>query len=314
MLNGPRDYRPPGKPLGPFPSQWVITRLTETPKSAQDSLLLGRFLSVIACLRHMSLRCIIPVAPFVASILEKVEIPKMKSATPFSTLRRYPRNLWAKCLYYFRSHLHMVGSQEKRQELVGPAHLWRMKRDFQLNFLKAQGLQPHHVLLDFGCGVLRGGLPLIKYLDCRHYYGVEVRRSVLAEGRKALVEAGLAHKEPILLAALIPEVRFDFVWTFSVVIHMSDKILDDSMKWIAGHLEPKGRFYANVLTGSDEDGKWQGFPVVHRSLNFYRTIANRHGMQMKELGTLASLGHISGSRAQDNQIMLEFWLEDGIRA
>ena len=31
--------------------------------------------------------------------------------------------------------------QEKRHALVGPAKLWKMKQDFQINFLKSKGLQ-----------------------------------------------------------------------------------------------------------------------------------------------------------------------------
>ncbi len=236
------------------------------------------------------------------------------NAATFETMRRYPGNLLAGALYRLRSRLGLLKTAEKRQELVGPAHLWRMKRDFQISFLKAHSLRPDQTLLDLGCGVLRGGLALIEFLDPGHYWGFEVRPSVLEEGRKALAESGLTYKHPVLLTCdsldgLSITEHFDFVWAFSVLIHMSDQVLDRSFAWTAGHLQPEGRFYANVITDIGTDGDWQGFPVVHRSLDFYSERARVHGLHIESLGSLGSLGHVSGSRTQDNQIMLEFRLE-----
>lgn len=230
------------------------------------------------------------------------------------TLFRYPANVWSHSLYRFRNAFGLVDPSEKRQELVGPAHLWEMKRDFQIAFLKAQGLQPHHYLLDFGCGVLRGGIPLIAYLAPSHYFGYEVRSSVLDEGRKALEESGLAHKAPTLLSGELRDLsipqRFDFAWAFSVLIHLSDQVLEQVLPWISAHLAPDGRLFANVNLDAGTDGEWQGFPVVCRSLVFYGEAAKRCNLRVKPMGRLASLGHVSGSRVQDNQVMLEFSLEN----
>ena len=93
---------------------------------------------------------------------------------------------------------------ERRHAKVGPLHLWKMKREFQIRFLKEVGLQPEHYLLDIGCGTLRGGLPIIEYLEKRHYYGIELRAYVLAEGRKELREANLEDKEPALIVSENP--------------------------------------------------------------------------------------------------------------
>lgn len=229
----------------------------------------------------------------------------------FATVCHYPVNFLAEAFYRVRCRLGLATANEKRHEMVGPAHLWKMKRDFQIAFLKSQGLVPHHTLLDLGCGVLRGGMVLIDYLHVGHYWGFEVRKSVLDEGRVALNESGLSFKRPVLLAAdsldhLRVSERFDFVWAFSVLIHMSDGIMEESLAWVAAHLQDNGRFFANVIIDSGSDGDWQGFPVVHRSLGFYSAVAKRYGLRVQSLGTLASLGHYSGARVQDNQIMLEF--------
>src|SRR5690606_32860476 len=89
--------------------------------------------------------------------------------------------------------------QERRHALVGDGKLWKMKRDFQLEFLLAQGLKKEHRFMDIGCGTLRGGIPVIDYLHPGNYYGIEVREQTLLEARKELKEAGLEHKHPQLI-------------------------------------------------------------------------------------------------------------------
>lgn len=198
---------------------------------------------------------------------------------------------------------------ERRHALVGPANLWKMKRDFQIRFLRDMGLKPVHYLLDIGCGTLRGGIPLIGYLQDGHYVGVEVRANVLDEGRKELREAGLEGKKPMLL--LCPDIsrlnvdrKFDYIWAFSVLIHMSDKILDDALSFVSRHLSREGAFYANVIIGDKNEGNWDGFPVVARTLDSYSRACGMNGLTVSDLGPLKPLGHISNVGSHDNQRML----------
>lgn len=186
-----------------------------------------------------------------------------------------------------------------------------MKRDFQIRFLKSVGMTPENYLLDLGCGVLRGGLPMIGYLNEKHYYGIESRKAVLDEGISALQEAGLQSKAPTLLfiddlSKTTLDQKFDFIWAFSVLIHMEDRILDTCLDFASRHLGRGGRMYANVNVGSEKEKRWQEFPVVSRSREFYTSAAERHGLHVTDVGTLHSLGHASGSPGQDLQRMLEF--------
>lgn len=187
-----------------------------------------------------------------------------------------------------------------RHGLVGPASLWQDKRKFQFDFLTQSGLKPGHTLLDFGCGTLRGGIPLIKYLEPGNYTGIEIRPDVLHEAHLELQEAGLTEKKPLLLCVndiskIALNIRFDYVWAFSVLIHLSDEILSGVLKFISNHLTPGGLFFANVVTGRTFDGHWKQFPLVEREESFYRAVFMNNGLTLHDIGPLEKFGHISGT-------------------
>jgi len=73
-------------------------------------------------------------------------------------------------------------SEEDRLEaMVGPPGVWKDCRDFQINFLRKMGLKTHHQVLDIGCGPLRGGIPLIRYLDAGNYFQFLLSFELIAE-------------------------------------------------------------------------------------------------------------------------------------
>jgi cyclopropane fatty-acyl-phospholipid synthase-like methyltransferase len=173
-----------------------------------------------------------------------------------------------------------------------------MKRRFQFQFLTSHGLQAGSRLLDIGCGTLRGGIPLIDYLQAGHYAGVEARAEVLDEARKELAEAGLEHKRPLLIHAERPsQVRLedpvDVAWAFSVLFHMHDDIVEECLALVARALTPGGLFYANVSLSDarEQQGQWQGFPVISRPREFYAEAGARVGLDVQDVGRLDTLGH-----------------------
>lgn len=202
-----------------------------------------------------------------------------------------------------------LSKEAKRHQLVGNPKYWRLKQSFQIEFLKQRGLKADHYLLDLGSGTLRGGVPIIKYLDQGHYYGIEVRQDVLEEGRREAIEQGLAIKSPQLIHFLDfddldLDVKFNVIFAFSVLIHMTDEIVEKGFQFVARHLKPGGVFYANVNLDKAGNGFWQGFPVMHKDVSFYEKLASDNGLSLESLGPLKKLGHNTGDACQDSQIML----------
>lgn len=137
---------------------------------------------------------------------------------------------------------------------------WDELGTLQLEFLKEQGLRPEHVLLDVGCGSLRGGVRFIDYLEPGHYWGIEKQAELLEAGRDVeLSRAGVAGKEPHLRVTGLFEldhvpagVAFDFALAQSVFTHLRPELVRLCIERVTRRLAPGGVFYATFFEG-DED-------------------------------------------------------------
>jgi SAM-dependent methyltransferase len=115
-----------------------------------------------------------------------------------------------------------------------------------------RGLEPHHYLLDVGCGPLRGGIRFIRYLDPGHYYGVEKDAAVLEEARRVeLPRYGLEGRWPTLVAMEnfdLPSLgrTFDFALAQSVFTHLPINKIVRCLMQMEKVLAPGGRFYATI--------------------------------------------------------------------
>jgi SAM-dependent methyltransferase len=185
-------------------------------------------------------------------------------------------------------------------------------RRFQIDELRKLGLTPKSAVLEIGCGPLTAGIPVIRYLDPGQYVGVDVRANVLDLSWQEVGLAGLSGKNPRLIraddfgAAELGERKFDYVWAFSVLYHLSDQILNKLFSNVPKRLEAQGRFVANVQTDV-ESSTWLEFPFLKRSIEDYQAVAKRHGLQMKKLGTIEERGFKLPGEERNNPL-LEFTL------
>lgn len=92
--------------------------------------------------------------------------------------------------------------------------------------IRDAGLQPHHLCVDYGCGSLRIGQHLIRYLDPGRYWGLDVTPAFYQQGLRMLGAAVVAERRPRLhviddaVLDTLGRAHPDFVVSFSVIMHV----------------------------------------------------------------------------------------------
>jgi hypothetical protein len=109
-------------------------------------------------------------------------------------------------------------------------------------------------------------------------------------------------RHSMVVPAALWKVKRDFHLGIFSLIHLKDDILYDCLHFVRTHLKSDGHFYANINTDAKPDVRWQGFPVVHRSLKFYEQACASNGLNLRDIGRLRDLGHVTGAASgMDNQ-------------
>ena len=193
--------------------------------------------------------------------------------------------------------------------MVGPPSVWQESRDFQIEFLTANGLEPSHSLLEIGCGVLRGGVPLIRHLEPGHFVGLDVRPEAVREALQQIQKEGLGDKLAQVLVSTtfgrdeLGERTFDFVWAFQVLYHLTDELVEMCLAEVSPRLRDGSKFFANVNTEAPS-GNWQEFPFQQKPIEFYRQAAGRHGLAVEDLGQLRDHGYTRKVDGQYNHMLV----------
>jgi ubiquinone/menaquinone biosynthesis C-methylase UbiE len=216
---------------------------------------------------------------------------------------------------YKLGHLQtMIEENENRQleTSMGFRGQWEEHRRFQIDLLQSQGLNADSTMLEFGCGPLTLGLPLISLLGSGQYTGVDIRNSVLDISWMQIGKHKLSEKNPRLICATdfgeqaLSDARFNFVWSISVLFHLTDEVLEQCFRAAAKRLQPDGSFLANVMIDMD-NSTWLEFPFIRRTIEDYLELASRCGLKGISLGTIQQLGFKLGGAEKTNP-MLKFQL------
>ena len=166
--------------------------------------------------------------------------------------------------------------------------LWHEIGALQFEFLLQKGLRPCHKLVDIGCGALRCGVPIIRYLEEGNYYGLDINASLIEAGKFELAKAGLTAKYPTFLVNDkfgIDRfgISFDFAIAQSVFSHLdmnliiqclaeTRKVLTSSSKFFCtfflapwpGHTAPIQHQPGGVITNSNRDPFHYSFSEMER--------------------------------------------------
>ena len=188
---------------------------------------------------------------------------------------------------------------------------WEEHRRFQLDFAQRMGLTPQTRFIEVGCGPLTLGIPLIEFLDANCYVGIDVRPEVLNLAWQQVGKHGLAGKNARLVISqsfgdreLPAGLKADMMWSFSVLYHLTDALLDQLLHQVSRRLMPTGVYIANV-NASQPESTWLQFPFNRRDVSFYGEVAERHGLKCEELGTMVSNGFRLDATEKTN-VLLRF--------
>jgi SAM-dependent methyltransferase len=155
--------------------------------------------------------------------------------------------------YYDKTTIDAAVERGEHRSVVGG--LWDELGELQVDFLKSQGLQPHHRVLDIGCGSLRAGVKLVRFLDTGNYFGTDLNDSLLRAGYDVEISReGLTHKLPRANLAVDEEFKlpfeqaqFDFALAQSVFTHLPLNYLRICLERLSEIVAAEAKFFVTIF-------------------------------------------------------------------
>lgn len=164
--------------------------------------------------------------------------------------------------------------------------LWEEVGRLQIDYLRDHGLRPTDRLFDLGCGTLRAGRHLIRYLDKGGYTGMDMSAEAIAAAHRLVDDEGLSDKRPRLIHnpsgdlkfAELGTEHFDIVLAQSVFTHLLEPHIDECFANIHKVLAPGGRFFF-TYTKADSFTR-RSVKDFSYPLDFFQDVAGRHGLRV----------------------------------
>ncbi len=221
-------------------------------------------------------------------------IARVKPIVPSTIKRTVKRRIPTRYHRYFDPDWH--------RRTIGYIEEWERHGRAQFDYLVGQGLQPHHHLLDIGCGPLRGGVHFIGYLEPGHYFGVDKNEDVVEAARDQELERyGLIDRRPTLVAMEnfdFPSLRqsFDYAWAQSVFTHLPlnsiircvmnvERVLVDGGKFYVTFYENKrGKFDLDPIHQSEQVTSYFDRDSYHYDFATFEWICEATSLDVRYLG------------------------------
>ncbi len=217
--------------------------------------------------------------------------------------------------YYDPTAIDREVAQGRHRAAIGG--MWEEIGNLQLDFLKSQGLEAHHHMLDIGCGALRFGHLAVDYLKAGHYFGQDLSIELVEAGYlKELTEAQRIKLPRQNLAA---NAEFDFshvnqkinyAIAQSVFTHLPFNHIRHCLARLAPFMAREGAFFATYFECPGENNLEESCqqlglvndelvvttaisdPYHYRAADFEYAI---HGLEWK-LELLGGWGHPRGQK------------------
>ena len=165
---------------------------------------------------------------------------------------------------------------------------WDEVGQLQYDFLVEQGLQPHHQMLDIGCGTLRGGRHVIRFLDAGHYTGTDLSPRAIAHAEELVEREGLSEKRPSLLVSEsgdlkfseFPGRQFDVILAQSVFTHLAPESIEECFAHVGQVMNDDSVFYFTYARG--DRPKRTGPRKFKYPFSFFEALAEQHGFELED--------------------------------
>lgn len=200
-------------------------------------------------------------------------------------------------LKYRDSHIKFYRAVMRKEVMKDPQGAvggnWEHVGAAQLERLIVYGLQPNNSLLDVGCGSLRGGLHIIKYLETSRYTGTDISEEALQAGKKFLIEAELEYKKPSLIAVNSLDFRelndqtFDYINAQSVFSQMPKGDVEELLSNLHKVMHPKSIFFATFAPSQ----KYRSYLSQHFQypLAWFKDVCANYGLSIEEVKDIKAM-------------------------
>ena len=127
---------------------------------------------------------------------------------------------------------------------IGPAAKAARGEREMIKVMQQHGLQPQHVFVDYGCGSLRLGRPIIELLQPGKFWGLDLAQAFLDAGLDYIGSDLAARKRPSLRVidedglAAAKAARPDFIGAWHVCGKIPDQVLDSFFAKVLGLMHP----------------------------------------------------------------------------
>ena len=240
-----------------------------------------------------------------------------KSSVPL--LHRIKRQLMQLRRQAYGLRMYIPGMRDRHycEEMIGPLGYWNELQRYQMNLLKSNGLQPHHALLDIGCGPLQGGIAFIKYLNRNCYTGVDQSQKPINAGHKLIARHHLGDKEPRLIVSSsfgrdeLGTATFDFFWASQILYYFNDEVLGGLLEMVRQRMRPGGKFLGDFFALDHFEFHYPENPGLYfkHTLESLQSLADKHGLKVRSLGTIEQYGYPKRLTLHTN-LLFEFTAKD----
>lgn len=184
----------------------------------------------------------------------------------------------------YSQHTDLRVEADSQQAIGG---MWEEIGTLQFEFLITRNMQPHHNMLDLGCGTLRGGRHFIKYLQPGNYYGIDISPKAISSAKQLVQHEGLLDKRPHLLVSENKNLKFaefsgqqfDYILAQSVFTHLQPEHIKECFEHIGTIMQRNAAFYFTYHKG--EEYEQTGFKGFRYPFLFFESLAEQYGFKLQ---------------------------------